>query len=98
MSIDKAVPCSLVVNELFSNSLKYSFPDGRCGWIRVSITRDENYTLIFEDNGVGIPEDITFDTAKTLGFHLIRGLIDQLNGSVVLERAGTTRYVITFPS
>ncbi len=97
MPIDKAVPCSLVVNELFSNSLKYSFPEGRPGWIRVSLSRDENYTLIFEDNGIGIPEEITFDTAKTLGFHLIKGLIDQLNGSVVLERAGTTRYIITFP-
>ena len=98
MPIDKAVPCSLIVNELFSNSLKYSFPNGRGGWIRVSLSCDENYTLIFEDNGIGIPEEISFDTAKTLGFHLIKGLIDQLNGTIRLDRSGGTRYIITFPS
>jgi len=95
--IDKAVPCSLVVNELFSNSLKYSFPDGKAGKIWISFTRDKNYTLIFEDDGIGIPEEITFDSAKTLGFHLIKGLINQLNGTIQLERTGGTRYVITFP-
>ncbi|WP_319578039.1 PAS domain S-box protein [uncultured Methanospirillum sp.] len=98
MPIDKAVPCSLVVNELFSNSLKYSFPNGRAGWIRVSLSRDENYTLVFEDNGIGIPEEITFDTAKTLGFHLIKGLVAQLNGTIHLHRDNGTQYVITFPS
>ncbi len=98
MPIDKAVPCSLVINELFSNSLKYSFPSERAGWIRVSLSRDENYTLIFEDNGIGVPEGITFETAKTLGFHLIRGLIDQLNGTVILDRTKGTRYIISFPS
>jgi len=98
MPIDKAVPCSLVVNELFSNSLKYSFPNGRSGRIRVSLSRDENYTLVFEDNGIGIPVEITFDTAKTLGFHLIKGLVAQLNGTIHLHRDNGTQYVITFPS
>ncbi len=95
--IDKAVPCSLIVNELFSNSLKYSFPNGRVGWIKISLSCDENYTLVFEDNGIGIPDEISFDNVKTLGFHLIKGLIKQLNGTLLLYREGGTRYVITFP-
>ena len=34
-SIDTAIPCGLIINELISNALKYAFPDGRQGIIRV---------------------------------------------------------------
>ncbi|MGA9118305.1 MAG: histidine kinase dimerization/phosphoacceptor domain -containing protein [Bacteroidota bacterium] len=36
-SIDSAIPCGLIINELISNALKYAFPDGRRGTIRVNL-------------------------------------------------------------
>jgi PAS domain S-box-containing protein len=37
LGIDQAIPCGLLVNELFSNALKHAFPNGRTGEIRVEL-------------------------------------------------------------
>ena len=41
LGIDTAIPLGIVINELFSNSLKYAFPKGTEGKIRISLSRDE---------------------------------------------------------
>ena len=35
LDIDLAIPCGLIINELVTNSLKYAFPAGRVGEIKV---------------------------------------------------------------
>lgn len=38
-SVDTAVTCGLIINELVSNAVKYAFPHGRAGTITVQFTR-----------------------------------------------------------
>ena len=56
LPISKAIPVSLIINELLSNALKYAFPGDRTGTISVEFRRTgELYTLVVKDNGVGLP-------------------------------------------
>lgn len=96
--IDKAVPCSLIINELLSNSIKYAFPNNRKGIIRISFSlKNGTYILGFQDNGIGIlkGDDVQ---QTTLGLELVRGLIRQLNGNINLKSTKGTTYTITFPA
>jgi len=98
LPIDSAIPCGLVVNELMSNALKHAFPDGRQGEISLHLAEDEGAVLLsFVDDGVGIPADLDLDNPSTLGLQLIPLLADQLHGTLEIQRANPTRFVLRFP-
>jgi two-component sensor histidine kinase len=99
LEIDDTMPCGLVINELLSNSLKYAFPDGRNGEIRIEASREDNGPLVLEvsDDGIGIPEEIDYRNTETMGMRLVTGLVEsQLGGRVSLDRTNGTRFTITF--
>lgn len=99
LSIDKAIPLGLIINELLTNSIKYAFPKGlrRKGKIAISLTKqDDVIELIFSDNGVGIPESLDMNNSGTLGMKLISLLTNQLDGEVQLYRGEGTKIVVRF--
>ena len=98
VSIDTAVPCGLIINELVSNGLKHAFPDGREGEIRTGLRLDHDgqFTLMVSDNGVGLPEGLDFRSTESLGLQLVNTLVEQLEGTIDLDRSGGTTFEITF--
>jgi len=56
----KAIPLTLVVNEILTNSFKYAFPDGRKGIIKLELlnNNDGTATLTMSDDGIGVPEGL----------------------------------------
>lgn len=115
--VESAVPLGVIINEIFSNSLKYAFPDRTSGEIRISFERKEKgeykgsylneginkspegysrFILTVSDNGVGIPETFSIETAESLGLQIVNVLMEQLDGSVRLNRDRGTEYVIEF--
>jgi two-component sensor histidine kinase len=84
LSIAKAVPCGLIINELVSNALKYAFPHGRGGEISVALRPgpDQRLILSVADDGVGLPADPGLGSAETLGLQLIQILTDQIDGTL----------------
>lgn len=72
LNIETAIPCGLIIDEMVANSLKYAFPDGRNGEIKIELHSDENnqFNLKVSDNGVGIPQEVDPEKADTFGMQL----------------------------
>jgi len=84
MTIDMAIPCGLILNELVSNSLDYAFPDDQRGEIVVSLDlcEDGRLELGVMDNGVGSREKTGADQRNGFGLQLVDLLAKQLGGEV----------------
>lgn len=103
LSLDEALPCSLLLNELISNTLRHAFPlDFKSKpHIFISMKKKENneMELAIEDNGIGLPEGFKIHNTKTLGMQLVITLAEeQLGGTVSYgcDQAGT-KFEIRFP-
>ncbi|HZC03403.1 MAG TPA: histidine kinase dimerization/phosphoacceptor domain -containing protein [Gammaproteobacteria bacterium] len=98
LDVNKATPCGLVLNELLCNALKHAFPTGRSGEIRIDLKVDaaQQVTLVVSDTGIGLPTELDFLNAETLGLQLISTLTEQLNGTLTLDRDNGTVFTLTF--
>lgn len=98
LGIDAAVPCGLILNELISNALKHAFPDDRPGQIRVELRTNEQQqlTLIVSDTGIGFPQDFDFENTTSLGMQLVNTLVQQLNGTLAIDRSNGSTFKIIF--
>jgi PAS domain S-box-containing protein len=100
LGLHRAIPCGLILNELFSNALKYAFPRGGRGTIRVRFFRlkSGDLTLSVEDDGVGIPADFDWETVESVGLRVVRILARQIDGVLTLgRRIGGTKFEMRFP-
>jgi PAS domain S-box-containing protein len=99
LNINTAVPLGLIINELVSNCLKHAFTSDRDGnEIRIELQpeADRGYVLVVSDNGVGFPAELDFRQTKTLGLQLVITLVEQLRGTIELERAAGTTFIMHF--
>lgn len=94
--MDSAIHCGLIVNELVTNSLKYAFPEGRRGEVRISCGQGEQWSLVVEDDGVGLPEGMDYRATETLGLMLVVTLVSQMRGEIRRDPGPGTRFTITF--
>jgi len=99
LDITKSVPCGLIINELLTNSLKYAFPEGRPGTIKITFTQKDNnmLQLTISDDGIGIAKDLDIRKTKSLGLQLVTQLAEnQLDGEIILSRDRGTEFQINF--
>ena len=98
LDVNNAIPCGLIINELISNSLRHAYPDGRKGTIGIRMRSDYEGRVVFavRDNGIGFPEDIDFRDTKSLGMQLVISLVNQLEGTIELDRSQGTSFMIAF--
>ncbi len=91
-------PLGIIINELITNSMKYAFTGRKEGVIIVKASEKKGrVSLIFEDNGIGMPESVSFDNPSGFGLMLVSTLIKQINGSISIIRKKGTKFVIEFP-
>ena len=106
LSMDCAVPCGLMINELVSNAFKYAFPDQRPGQLTVRLAADTTdtttdqtpyVTLTVADNGVGLPAHVSVNDATTLGLQLVSDFVAQLHGTLQIDSTHGTSVQVRFP-
>jgi PAS domain S-box-containing protein len=99
LTLNQAIPCALVLNELLSNVYKHAFREGQRGTVEISLRRtaDGMVELRVRDDGVGLPEDMRIDELATLGLQLVRDLVlEQLRGELEVLSSPGTEFFITF--
>ena len=98
LSVTAAVPCGLILNELFTNALKHGFQGRDGGKVMVSLFEDERQkvSLSVRDDGIGLPPDLDWEHSPSLGLRIIRTLARQLHGVIEVTRNEGTQFTILF--
>jgi two-component sensor histidine kinase len=66
--------------------------------VKLQTTPEHQVRLVVQDTGIGLPEALDFRQTNTLGLQLVTTLVDQLQGTIALDRRGGTIFTITFPA
>jgi two-component sensor histidine kinase len=96
--IEIAIPCGLVLTELFSNVCRHAFPEETFGRIAIRCGVDGDcYHLEVEDNGKGCEDTDVLLQGETLGFQLVKALTEQINGDMEVSSRGGLQIRVRFP-
>jgi len=99
LDVSQAVPVGLIVNEAVTNALKYAFPPSHPNpviHIQFDMNKQQQAMLTIADNGIGLPNNRKQTPPDGLGLKLIRGLADDLEGSLLMETNQGTRLTLAF--
>jgi|GEM_PF-791950 len=88
VSMDQAIPLSLIIHELVTNSMKHAFTGLTEGMIAVQLRKEGNtLSLRYEDDGSGLVPDPENTNFSHIGMKVIELLIQQIGGVIhLLER------------
>ncbi|BDZ71367.1 histidine kinase dimerization/phosphoacceptor domain -containing protein [Methanobacterium petrolearium] len=97
MDINTAIPVGLILNELLTNCIKYAFPHKEPGKIHLTFYKNTNhYVMTVADDGIGLPCDLDIDHCDSLGLQLVKNLIDQIQGEMIVNLDSGTEITIFF--
>jgi two-component sensor histidine kinase len=95
LDVDVVVPLGLILNELITNSLKYAFPDGREGIIKIILKEEPDKLKVgVYDNGVGSAPMERLNEEHTFGYKMIRAFLQKLKGEMHVYSEGGTKVEI----
>jgi two-component sensor histidine kinase len=94
LGLKPIVPLALIINELFSNSLKYAFNDFSDARIEMKLNQidKDTFSLMYSDNGQWKKPS----KEHSFGLGLIESLTDQLDGTLIFNHIPNTSYQFTF--
>jgi two-component system, sensor histidine kinase PdtaS len=98
LNILQAGPLGLILNEAITNAIKHAFPTNANNEINIKISDMENgfCELRIADNGIGLSPDFQGGYSNSLGLKLIRGLTEEIGGSLNIEKNNGTIVTIRF--
>jgi two-component sensor histidine kinase len=93
---DQVESLSLIANELVTNAAKYAFPDKRSGRIEIGFRNiGLGWQLTVRDDGIGLPQGFSAESAGSFGMRLVRSLTRQLHARLVFRSDQGTKVEVT---
>ena len=98
LEMNRAIPVGLIINELFTNSMKYAFGSRPDGLIKLKMSTENGLIhLRVMDNGAGFHQKRGPESSETLGMQLLDIFTEQLGGSISFESHEGLTVDISFP-
>lgn len=96
LPMDKAITCSLIINELVSNALLHSFPNKKKGNITIDMHEEEKgkYYLAVRDNGMGVIS--ARGKPHSFSMVLVGMHVKNMGGTFEVDRKNGTKVTIRF--
>ncbi len=100
-----ALSVGLIINEIILNALKHGFSmeggDATADGPRIKVSLKEGtqkgmFCLCISNNGAPFPEDVNLHNSGTLGLRLVSTMIEQIGGSIELEKQPHPEFTIYF--
>tara|TARA_R110002049_G_scaffold159460_6_gene324442 strand:- start:2698 stop:3813 length:1116 start_codon:yes stop_codon:yes gene_type:complete len=84
LELDIAVPLGIIISEMITNSVKHAFKGVKNPTIEITLIYNENnnHSLTYRDNGIGLPLDFKLDDHQSLGMEIIAALTEQIDAKV----------------
>jgi len=89
VSVNTALSVGLVANEVLTNSFKYAFDGLGQGVISIECLRqnDDRYRVLIADDGVGLPEGVTWPVPGKIGTLIVQTLRENAKADFMVESA-----------
>jgi two-component sensor histidine kinase len=98
LPMDKEVALAIIVSEFLSNSIKHAFfkpAPHKVIMLEVRSKDERRLSLVYRDNGVGLPPGFDARTATSLGMLIINALVKQLGGALKAENEDGAKFSFT---
>jgi two-component sensor histidine kinase len=96
-TLKKAVPIGLILNELITNSIKYAYPNGSAGEVRIRLASGGGTAVLsVSDDGPGLPSGLNPETTESLGLQIVGMLAKQIGGKIRFESVKGTSAELAF--
>ena len=100
ISTKTAIALGLIINEIATNAIKYGFTSEEEARFTVSMAEDKEnhlYKLSLSNSGNPFPDEIDVENTETSGLQLISILVQQLGGTLQLEKCPSSKFTLRFP-
>lgn len=98
LTTTELIPYGLILNEIFTNSIKYAFTNHKTPEIYITAKKNiQTVKLVVHDNGPGFPKDYNIEANDaSIGISLIKTLSNQLDGEAQFFNDNGAKIQINF--